>query len=38
VIQAFGNFVMAGNFIIGIIVFTILVIVIGRPEILCLSP
>ena len=27
VIQAFGNFVMAGNFIIGIIVFTILVIV-----------
>ena len=26
-IQAFGNFVMAGNFIIGIIVFTILVIV-----------
>jgi len=27
VIEAFGNFVMAGNFIIGIIVFTILVIV-----------
>ncbi|HXQ84437.1 MAG TPA: flagellar biosynthesis protein FlhA, partial [Xanthobacteraceae bacterium] len=27
VIQAFGNFVMSGNFIIGIIVFTILVIV-----------
>ena len=27
VIQAFGNFVMGGNFIIGIIVFTILVIV-----------
>ncbi len=27
VIQAFGNFVMAGNFVIGIIVFTILVIV-----------
>ena len=28
VIQAFGNFVMSGNFIIGIIVFTILVIVV----------
>src|SRR5260370_302708 len=27
VIQAFGNFVMGGNFVIGIIVFTILVIV-----------
>src|SRR6188768_748313 len=27
VIEAFGNFVMAGNFVIGIIVFTILVIV-----------
>src|SRR5271156_5368649 len=27
VIQAFGNFVMSGNFVIGIIVFTILVIV-----------
>src|ERR1700732_2794453 len=27
VIQAFGNFVMAGNFVIGLIVFTILVIV-----------
>ena len=27
VIEAFGNFVMSGNFVIGIIVFTILVIV-----------
>src|SRR5258708_36167523 len=27
VIEAFGNFVMGGNFVIGIIVFTILVIV-----------
>jgi len=37
VIQAFGNFVMAGNFIIGIIVFTILVIVTkpSKPRVLC---
>src|SRR5215475_4232671 len=33
VIEAFGNFVMGGNFIIGIIVFTILVIVKGSGRI-----